>query len=360
MNKDGYIITYATAGDLRYMEGDEGLILQGCGGRPDDWIVGIQNMLTEQGILQNGTGFKNIYSFKHKELTNLLFLFEDGVDIDMGKLAMWRLATHEDFHGTWLSDYVENRLGGYLENEDIETYITQKRYYFPLKAEVAIDYDLGPASDSNIIDCLDDISKALDEYQTFDNTTMLDYFDESESAKAKMLSMRWGVCEFENIPFGYVEIELYDPLTPEEENILKEWISGQNSDGLGEGFEQHEISTEYGDMYVSMWQYNDYFIKDGNELEEYLNIKVNSPAPEQNPIKPNCPLIGQDGNIFNLMGIASRTLRQNGMADEAKEMCGRITSSGSYYEALGIIGEYVNITSVDDIDDDFDEGMGGM
>ena len=24
--------------------------------------------------------------------------------------------------------------------------------------------------------------------------------------------------------------------------------------------------------------------------------------------KPKCPLIGQDGNIFNLMGIASKTL----------------------------------------------------
>ena len=24
--------------------------------------------------------------------------------------------------------------------------------------------------------------------------------------------------------------------------------------------------------------------------------------------KPNCPLIGEDGNIFNLVGIAARTL----------------------------------------------------
>ena len=40
--------------------------------------------------------------------------------------------------------------------------------------------------------------------------------------------------------------------------------------------------------------------------------------------KPSCPLIGQNGNIFNLMGLASRTLRQNGMADEAKEMQNRI------------------------------------
>jgi len=64
--------------------------------------------------------------------------------------------------------------------------------------------------------------------------------------------------------------------------------------------------------------------------------------------KPKCPLIGQDGNIFNLMGIASKTLKRNGMYDEAKEMCSRITSSGSYDEALSIIDEYVEITSVDE------------
>ncbi|MPM21375.1 hypothetical protein SDC9_67819 [bioreactor metagenome] len=45
--------------------------------------------------------------------------------------------------------------------------------------------------------------------------------------------------------------------------------------------------------------------------------------------------------------IASRTLKEHGMGDQAKEMCDRITSSGSYAEALGIIGEYVNITSVE-------------
>ena len=50
--------------------------------------------------------------------------------------------------------------------------------------------------------------------------------------------------------------------------------------------------------------------------------------------KPKCPLIGQDGNMFNLMGIASKTLKRNGMYDEAKEMCSRITSLGSYYNPV--------------------------
>ena len=60
--------------------------------------------------------------------------------------------------------------------------------------------------------------------------------------------------------------------------------------------------------------------------------------------KPDCELIGKNGNIFNLAGIAGRTLRRHGQPEQAKEMTDRVFASGSYDEALCIIGEYVNIT----------------
>jgi hypothetical protein len=63
--------------------------------------------------------------------------------------------------------------------------------------------------------------------------------------------------------------------------------------------------------------------------------------------KPDAPLIGANGNIFNLAGIASRTLKAAAMREQAKQMYQRITSSGSYEEALSIIGEYVNFTEAD-------------
>ena len=69
---------------------------------------------------------------------------------------------------------------------------------------------------------------------------------------------------------------------------------------------------------------------------------------ENKQTKPDCPLIGQDGNIFNLVGIASRTFKRNGLSAEAAEMTEKVFNSGSYEEALNIIGEYVNITSVDE------------
>ncbi len=177
-----------SADDLRQMKDSEALILQGCGGSLDEWVDGINDLLTKSGILLEGTKFKaeNCAAFEHDGLTCLMFPFSEDVKLDVGRLAMWRLQTHQDFGGTWLSDYVPNRLGGFIEST-------------------------------------------------------------------------------------------------------------------------------------------------------------------QEAQKPDCPLIGQDGNIFNLIGIASRTLRQNGMSEQATEMCSRITeTAGSYSEALSIIGEYVNITSVDD------------
>lgn len=98
--------------ELRYMEGREGLILQGCGGPLDEWVDGINQLLTEESILLNGSKFEDVSVFQQDGLTCLLFPFE-GVELDAGKLAVWRLQTYEQFGGTWLSDYVNNRLGGF-------------------------------------------------------------------------------------------------------------------------------------------------------------------------------------------------------------------------------------------------------
>ena len=182
------MVEQTTTDALRRMQGKEGLVLQGCGGPLEDWFNGINEMLTEAEILKNGSTFQKVLAFEHDGLTNLLYPFE-GVDVEVGKLAMWRLQTHGRFGGTWLSDYVENRLGG---------------------------------------------------------------FETQQQAP---------------------------------------------------------------------------------ELER----------------KPDCPLVGADGNIFNLMGIASRTLRRAGMQEQAEEMRQRITGGDchSYYDALAVIGEYVNITDQD-------------
>lgn len=106
-----------TAEDLRRMNDSDGLVLQGCGGDLQEWLDGINSLFTEEKLLLNGTTFENIYAFENEGLTNLLFPFNDSAKLDMGRLAIWRLRSHEQFGGTWLSDYIPNQLGDFTEDE---------------------------------------------------------------------------------------------------------------------------------------------------------------------------------------------------------------------------------------------------
>ena len=60
-------------------------------------------------------------------------------------------------------------------------------------------------------------------------------------------------------------------------------------------------------------------------------------------MKPVCKLTGEDGNIYNLIGIASRALKSAGEPEKAEEMKQRVLNSGSYDEALRVIMEFVEV-----------------
>ena len=57
---------------LPRMGDQEGLVLQGCGGDLQEWLDGINQILTEEGILKKGARFEEAYTFQHDGLTCLL------------------------------------------------------------------------------------------------------------------------------------------------------------------------------------------------------------------------------------------------------------------------------------------------
>lgn len=59
--------------ELRQMRGKGGLVLQGCGGELQEWVDGINKILTDEGILKNGSTFHEVYAFENEGLTCLLF-----------------------------------------------------------------------------------------------------------------------------------------------------------------------------------------------------------------------------------------------------------------------------------------------
>ena len=59
--------TQITLDELKKMTDREGLILQGCGGDAQEWIDGINGMLTEKGILLEGSTFRDVSAFHHTD-----------------------------------------------------------------------------------------------------------------------------------------------------------------------------------------------------------------------------------------------------------------------------------------------------
>ena len=164
------------------------------------------------------------------------------------------------------------------------------------------------------------------------NGDLMQYYHEDDSVRSKVVNAVPSVEIHGNKLCGCLNVELQESLNEGEQAVLCDYISGQYSDGWGEGFEQRDIRVEDGTLAVHFWQ------EDGFKMTPEREMQQESATRE---IRPKMKLIGQNGNIFAIMGRASRLLKSAGQSDKTKEMCNRVTASKSYAEALGIISEYV-------------------
>ena len=167
---------------------------------------------------------------------------------------------------------------------------------------------------------------------------LMQYFDGSPSIKEKVESAVVSVKEVNHVLYGCVTLQLKDHLQSNEMPELCEYITGQYSDGWGEGFEQRDIPVEEGNLNVHFWQC-------GKDFRFLVASEIQDPAEERKAeetvCRPKMKLLGHDGNIFSIMGDARRLLVRNGQGKEADVMSQRVHNCGNYYQALGIISEYV-------------------
>ena len=222
----------------------------------------------------------------------------------------------------------------------------QMKFYSPLTAEFFPnepdwknesynEYEGCPLDGHDLLQYADAVDEAVKKDIADFNGDLMQYYHEDDSVRRKVVRAVPTVDEVNGELVGSLWVDTDAPLTAEEQAVFCAYISGQYSDGWGEGFEQREIDVGDGKLYVHFWQDHDFELKrdvpDMTEFKKLLN----------RPKKPKMQLIGQDGNIFAIMGRASRLLKSNGQGDKAKEMCDRVISCDSYQKALNIISEYV-------------------
>ena len=148
----------------------------------------------------------------------------------------------------------------------------KRTFYCPLVGNIEDGYDdTFTVGSSFLRDYAWAIEDAIERDRRLDDQDMAQYFHEDAGLKNKLSSMVWGVEEYRGRLFGKIECSLKEEMTPTEEEILKDYIAGQNADGWGEHFEQCPIDTEDGDLYVSFWNSgDDYAIMTQDELDEYI------------------------------------------------------------------------------------------
>jgi len=219
----------------------------------------------------------------------------------------------------------------------------QMKFYSPLTADFFpndtedlgddySEYEGCPLDGHDLLQYADAVDEAVKKDIADFNGDLMQYYHEDDSVRRKVVSAVPSVEIRGQKLCGCLTVELREPLNEGEQAALCDYVSGQYSDGWGEGFEQREIEVEDGKLYVHFWQ------EDGFKMTPSFEKTQEQVQMTQ---RPKMKLLGEDGNIFAIMGRASLLLKNAGQSDKAKEMCDRVTASQSYSEALNIVSEYV-------------------
>ncbi|WP_409969158.1 antirestriction protein ArdA [Bengtsoniella intestinalis] len=157
--------------------------------------------------------------------------------------------------------------------------MTELKLYMPLKViswQQEDDWGHYETSDyeeeldsSELIGYEDDIRRELELNSTPKEVErgLMAYYGKADSVNAKVQKYVFDVEEHRGELFGVAVLTLHAPLNEEELKRIKDEITGQASDGLGESLEQREIRIDGRAVNVSLWSSgNDWSLQTAEEM----------------------------------------------------------------------------------------------
>ena len=138
------------------------------------------------------------------------------------------------------------------------------KMYSPLTGELyqAGEYEYEDSADEyngeELLLYAEEIEKAVKAYTDNGTEDLMKYFYESDYVKQHVRSLVPSVEVWNGRLYGCTTVRADDDLSEPGWDKLMDYLAGQYSDGWGEGFEQREIETEDGLLYVHFWQDHDF------------------------------------------------------------------------------------------------------
>ena len=208
----------------------------------------------------------------------LLTLSENNSLADANLLTYIVQNASEDIKETLEQDVLYDQYGSMNEVVAAVRQMTQDAgpvkavFFCPLVGNIDEgDGDMFTVGDSCLADSVDEIADALNRYTANDENDMAAYYNKDDGVSEKLTSAVWSVELHGDKLFGRIDCSLKEALTAEETEALRDWLTGQCSDALGEGFEQQPIDTMDGELFVSFWNSgDDYAMMTESEFDEYL------------------------------------------------------------------------------------------